>query len=146
MMHVYLSPHLDDAVGRPAAPVHRDAGRLVQHQQVLVLVHDRGGEQFPERLAGAPDRGRTGLGAADGGKADAVAGGDPLVGLRAFAVDPDLTLAKQPIDVGPGHTLQDSEQEIVEALAVVALTRFDVLHAATGGGAVGIRLSVLVSH
>ena len=43
--------HLDDAVRHAAAAVHGDAGGLVEHQQVGVLVHDRVVEQLLQRRA-----------------------------------------------------------------------------------------------
>ena len=130
---------LDHAVRHAAAAVHRDARRLVQDQQVLVLVDDGGGEQVLQRLAGravtpaAAARLRT----THRGQPDPVAGCDTLVGLGALAVHPHLALAQQAVDVGPRHALQDPDQEIVEPLPGIALAGVDVLHARAARGAAG---------
>jgi hypothetical protein len=66
---------LDDAEGHPAAAMHRHAGRLVHHDERLVL---EGNFEIPCRNSGL----RMALGGADGRHAQPVAGLEPVLGLE----------------------------------------------------------------
>ena len=104
---------LDDAEADAAAAVHRDAGRLVDREQVLVLVHDRElarrrGRRCRRRSA-TPHRRHAHL----------VAEREPRVGLGAALVDAHLAGADDAVDMGLRHALQQlAQQEVVEALAL----------------------------
>lgn len=138
--------HLDHAVGHPAAAVHGDAGRLVEDQDVVVLVDDGPEHPLDERAARrAGARGRR-FGLPHRRDPDPVARRDALVGPCALAVHAHLALAEQPVDVRPRDTLQVPDQEVVEPLAVVAFAGFDVANAARGRLACRGFALILVSH
>src|SRR5438309_5701412 len=110
--HLRLRPggaqRLDHAIADAAAAVHRNAGRLVDHQQGGVLVDHRELQRlrdwsFPFRN---PDRGET----------DAVAGFQPIAGLYAPAVHPHLAAAQHAVHMTLRHAFQPPQQKIVDAL------------------------------
>src|SRR4030095_10190653 len=98
----------DHAEAHAAAPVHRHAGRLVDHEERRVFVHDREFRRFCLcfRLLRNPD----------GWNPHPVSGLQAVLGLDAPAVDPDLAAAEHAIDVAFGYPLEMAQQEIVDAL------------------------------
>jgi hypothetical protein len=120
-----IRPHgaqrLDHAVRDAAAPMHREAGGLVDRDQEIILEEDRQLEvRRGLRLAA--------FGHAHGRHADAIAGSDLLRCLDALAVDAHLTGAHDPVDVALGHALQAREEVVVDALAGVVLGHVDPAH------------------
>ena len=112
---------LDHTEADAAAAMHRDAGRLVQRQQLFVFVKDR-------ELAGRR-RCRTGaFGHPHGGHAHFVAERQSGIGAGPPAVDPHLAGADYAVDVGLRHALEQPQQEIVEPLPRTALVNIDTLH------------------
>ena len=104
---------LDHAEAHAAAAVNRHAGRLVDHQQVLVLEHDRELTRRRRRLVAArpPHRRQTQL----------VADRQPRVGRRPAAVHAHLAAADDPVDVGLGHALERLDEVVVQPLAGAVL-------------------------
>ena len=108
-----LAKLLDDAKAHPAAPVHRHTGGLVEGQKVLVF----------EQQGEVPGRGRRllfqycRLRQPDGGHPDLVARSHPGIGRRAPLVHPDLSGSDDAVDMGLGHTLEVTQEEVVQALA-----------------------------
>jgi hypothetical protein len=107
---------LDHAVRDAAAAVDGDAGRLVQRDEVVVLVEDR------ELLARPRGPGRTRgrrrrLPGPDRRQPDAVALGQPGIRACALAVHANLAGPDDPVEVALGHALERLGEEIVEALA-----------------------------
>ena len=111
--------HLDDAKTDAAAAMHSDAGRLIEHQQALILVDDR-------RLDLLDQPGRNGFGRSRIGGLDLfavrrypqdVALGHPAVGFDAFAVQPHLAFAQQPEQVAARDRTQKAGQQAIDPLA-----------------------------
>ena len=113
---------LDEAVGHPAAGVHRETGRLVHGQQMLVLV------QYPLfEPAEAPRRRWLGRGRlAHRRQAHDVAGLQAVIRFGAAAVHPHLALAHQPVNPALGHAPEGGQKKIVEALAGAVFVDFNV--------------------
>jgi hypothetical protein len=118
----------DDTVTHAATTVHGDAGRLVHHDDVVVLVKDRRGHLILQR-ARSRARGGLDVGLAQRGDPQPVTGLHPLVRLGTPAVDPQLPLAQQAVDMSARHTLQLPQQVVVQALSRVLLTDHQVVHA-----------------
>ena len=80
--------------------------------------------------------------------ADAIARREALLGLGTLAVDANLALAQQAVDVGPWHALERAKQEIVQSLPDISLAGLDVLHAAgtRRDRFFGLRDRLIVSH
>ena len=89
---------LDHAEAHAAAAVHRHPGRLVDHQQVLILEHDGELARRRRRLVAA-------LGHAHRRQPQLVAG-QPGVGRRPAAVHPHLAAADDAVDMRLGHALE----------------------------------------
>ena len=101
--------------------MHGHTRRLVDRQEVCVL------EQYRE----LPSRGGGNMGPvghAHRRQAHLVTGGDPGLGRRAPAVDPDLARANDPVDVGVRHPTQHAQQEVVQALAGRVLVDEEMTH------------------
>ena len=73
---------------------------------------------------------------------------EALLGLGTLAVDANLALAQQAVDVGPWHALERANQEIVQSLPDISLAGLDVLHAAgtRRDRFFGLRDRLIVSH
>jgi hypothetical protein len=82
-----------------AAPVHREAGGLVERDDGLVLV-DHGHAEVRRR-----DR-FVALGDAQRRDADALAGGDAVGALDTPAVHPDFAASQDPVDAALRHAPQ----------------------------------------
>ncbi len=112
----------DDPVAQTAPAVHRKPGGLVEHEQALVLVHDRRAD--PRDECGRHARSGTArhqlrrLGAlAHRGHAYALAGRHAALGTRAPPVDAHLALANQPENVRARHGRQELREQLVQSLA-----------------------------
>ncbi len=106
---------LDAAERDAGAAVHGEPGRLVEHEQPLVLEHDplaRASRSEPP-LAGAGAGARVG----DRRHPDAIARLQPVLRVHAPRVHAHLARADQPIDMTPRHALERAEQVVVETLA-----------------------------
>ncbi len=122
---------LDDAVGETAAAVHGNPGRLVEHDEPLVLVQDAGLEPEPGR---APARRRlVRLGPPHRRQAHHIARLETIIRFRASLVDPHLALAQQPVNMRLRHALEARDEEIVQPLPGCLLPDLHVFH----GGARG---------
>mmetsp|Transcript_45465 Transcript_45465/g.107315 ORF Transcript_45465/g.107315 Transcript_45465/m.107315 type:complete len:369 (+) Transcript_45465:1988-3094(+) len=110
---------LDDAVADAGTAMHRDAGRLVDDQKMLVLEHDR-------KLARRCGRGSGLLGHAHRRNAHLIAEFQPRVGLGPALVDPHFASPNDAIDMGLGHALELTQQEVVQALPGRALVDDDM--------------------
>ncbi len=102
----------DGAEADAAATVHGKPRWLVQHEQVGILVQDKGLD--PVRANPAGWRGVELVRPADRRHADHVTGRQPVSGLGPAAVHADLAAADQPVDMRARNTLQVAEQEVVE--------------------------------
>ena len=123
---------LDDAKAHAAAAMHRDTGRLVDGQQVLVLEQDG---ELP-RWRGLR---RGPLGDRHGRHPHFISGRQPGVGRRATLVHPHLTAADDAVDVGLGHALEDAQQKVVQPLASRILVHRQTADGRRGGPVPGSR-------
>src|SRR5690606_2040438 len=109
-----------------AAPMHRHAGRLVEHDEPVVLMHDAPADRVDEAGRNAC-RSRPGLDA-DWRHPDLVVDLQPLLRARPAAVDAHLALADQAVDAAPGHVLEQLLQEFVETQPGLLRPYLDVPH------------------
>src|SRR5574337_1245729 len=119
---------LDDAERHPRPAVHRDAGGLVDREQVIVLVHERElARRHRRRLVAQrqPQRRQPHL----------VTRREPGVGAGAAAIDPHLASADHAVDMALGHPLELAPQEVVQPLAGGALVDDEPVRCRTGLGA-----------
>ena len=132
---------LDQAVTHAAATVNGDTGRLVEDDQIVVLVENRADDQRLQvgrcrthAVRRSPPHRR---------QPNPIAFHEALRGLGALAVDAHLAFAQQPVDVRPRYALEHAQQEIVESLASVPGTGFDIGHrlAASLGRGFGFALA-----
>ncbi len=135
---------LDDAEADAAATVHRNARRLVEHQQPLVLVHDGAPELLAERRSRA--RRLPGRGHAHRRDTDAVPELHAQLRVGTATVDAHLALADEAKQPAARHSRQLALQTIVQALAGLVLADLVVLHAGArfarlgrGRGVLGVR-------
>ena len=109
----------DDAKTHAAAAVYRDAGGLVDHQQMLVLINDRPFDQFQQAARGLPRADAPlfidGVDAY-GGQAHFVALLNAVFRIDALAVDAHFALAQQTVDPAAGHRLEVPHEKIVDPL------------------------------
>jgi hypothetical protein len=108
---------LDDPEALAAATMHGDAGRLVDHQQALVLIDDR---QVHLEF-GAGHHLLFAAGDAQRRNAQQVAALQAIRDVRPAAIDPHLAAADDAVDVALGHPLAQLQQQVVEALPVLVL-------------------------
>jgi hypothetical protein len=101
---------LDHPEAHPAAAVHRNACRLVDHQQCIVLEQDR-------ELLARDRRDRIGRCHPDRRDPDHIAKHKSAFGADTGAVDPDLAAADNPVDPTLRDALEQADQKIVESLA-----------------------------
>ncbi len=102
--------------------MHRHPGRLVHHEQRVILVnHGELGRRGRRRFRCSTQ----------GRKANAVARLQAVLRSHAAAIDAHLAAAQHPINMAFRHPFQAAQQEIVDALAVA------VLHHPHGAGTVG---------
>jgi hypothetical protein len=110
--------------------VHRDAGRLVDGEQVVVFEHDRKLARRRRRLFAA-------VGNAHRWDAHLVAETEPGVGRSARLVDADLAGTDDAIEVRARHALQYLGQVVVEPLAGRAAIDYQGAHRNGRGLALG---------
>ncbi len=111
--------HLDQAETETAATVHGNAGRLVDHQQRLVLVHHG---LLHNRLHPGAGLDRGGPLLLDHGRnPDFIPGPQPGIGPGSPPIYPDLTLAHDTVNGAPGHAPKPRHQEIVQPLVGLIL-------------------------
>ncbi len=114
----------DHAEAHATATVHSHPGRLVDDQQLWVLVHDGAGDALQQCAGRAPRRClRAG---SHRRHAHDVVRQQPRLGLGALAVHAHLALANHAENMGPGHILEDSRQKVVEPLSCAALVDGDL--------------------
>jgi len=120
---------LDDPEAHAAPAMHGNPCGFIDHDQVAVLVNDRGSDEVAKRL-GRRLRGPVGPGlrGLQRRQPDAITGHQAVSGLRPPAVDPHLARSQDPVNQAARHRAQRSQQEIVETLAVIALLRLDIAH------------------
>ncbi len=110
---------LDHAKTHAAAAVDRDSGRLVDHQQMLVLKDDRPLDQFQQAARRLPG-GNAPVGLhgvyPHRRQADFVALLDAVFRVDALAIDAHFALAQQAIHSAAGHGLEVPHEEIVDPL------------------------------
>src|SRR5688500_3981787 len=117
---------LDHAMRESAAAVHGEARRLVDRNQVRVLVDDRVCHR--ELQLAAWSRTLDGIGPPDRRQANSVARGDTLVRSGPLAVHAHLTFAQEPVDVGPRYAFELTQQKVVQALTDIAIGGDHVTH------------------
>src|SRR5581483_9860392 len=136
---------LDHAVGDAGAAVRGQARRLADGQVVRVLIDDGLAQLVQHRVRSAHRR--AALGHPHRGDAHLLALHQLALGLGAAAADAHLAGAQQPVDVRLGHARQALEQEVVDALAVLAGADRHLAHAGRhrlgpGGGPLGLARTV----
>lgn len=122
-----LAKRLDHSVIQTAAAMHGDTGRLVQHDQRLVLINDGGFEALQQPL-----RQRLGLIAlsqAQRRHAHHVTSLEFVLGLDPPLVNPHFALAQNAVNQGLGHALELCPEEVVDALAGEIRCNLDQLNA-----------------
>ena len=125
-LRALLAQQLDHAEAHPAAAMHGEPGRFIDHQQGFILEH------HIELQAG----GGGGAGCGHGGALGHAHRRYPhfIPGLQAIgladapAIDPHLAAAQDAIDVTARHTLAHGEQEIVDALPCRLAVNEDATH------------------
>jgi hypothetical protein len=114
---------LDDAEADPAAAMHRDTVRLVDHKHGIVLVDHR---QFDALFGDIVDGTFRALGYPHRRQAQPIAGAQPVGRGDPPAVDPYLAAAQDAVEMALRHPLAVPDQEIVQALAMLGLADHDV--------------------
>ena len=110
------------------ARVHRQPRRLVEHQQVRVLVENASGKLVEQALR---DRGRRRrLLEAKRRNAQQVALAQAVLGLDPLLVDPYLALANDPVEPALRQVLQGFRQVVVESLPRLLRADLDQPHGA----------------
>ena len=125
---------LDQAHAYPAAAMHGQPGRLIQHQKLFVLVQNA--VMQPVEAPGFD--GRTELRRGAGTEAHwrnthHITGLEAVVRVAAAFVQPYLALAYQAVNAGARHALEEAKQEIVEALTGVGVINRDMPNSRAGG-------------
>jgi hypothetical protein len=96
-----------------------DAGGLIEHEQVLILVHDGGldtRDELPWGLSRLP-----GWGQPYGGDTDPILGLQTPLGTRPVAVHADLSLADHPVHTASRDATEVPLEVVVEALSGLLL-------------------------
>ena len=130
-----MQERVDEGTVRVAGGgMHDHAGRLVDHDEIRVVVKDIQGQRF---RAWRRRGGRRDVDSHD------VAGADGEAGARGGPVEPDPALPDQPLDLRSGSAAETSRQKLVETAAGV-IDRHVEIHvlgrwrlAAVAGGHVG---------
>jgi hypothetical protein len=108
------SQRLNDAEALATAAMHGDAGRLVDHQQALVLVHHR--QMHLQFRAG--DNFLFDAGNPQGRNTQHVAALQPIGNLDAPAIHSHLTTTHDAVEVALGHALALLQQQVIKPLPV----------------------------
>ena len=127
--------HAVDVPARPGAALDREAGRLVEHDQRVVLVQDARAQPFGigriDRV-GPARAGAAGRWSADsGGMRMRLAGAEARIGLRAPAIHPHLAGAQQLLQPAMADLGEMTPEPAIEAdLALVGADRpgLDLAH------------------
>ncbi|MCD6073094.1 MAG: hypothetical protein K0S42_3610 [Microvirga sp.] len=119
LLPVVASQGIEHPVHMPLsarATLDREPHRLVDDENVLVLIkRDRLQEVAVALILGRAPRDRALLVELQGRHPDLLAGRKPLVGLRPLAVDPQLALADDALDVSESQLREACDQEAVDA-------------------------------
>ena len=127
---------LDQTHGHAAAGMDRQAGRLVHHHEIVVLVKDAW--QQPGKAFRGLRRLQLGGCLPQGGYAHHVPRFQAVVRARPALVNPHLAFAQNTVNTAFGDPFEDGDQEIVEALAGAGFVNFEVTDGGGGGWFCGL--------
>ena len=133
-MRPQFAQRLDQPDTYPAAAMHRQTGRLIDYQKLLVLVQNPF-QQPIEPAAGGRLGGEilaVGFGAPYRRQAHHIARFQAVIRLGTALIDPHLALAQQAVHTGTGDAFEGGEQEVVQALAGMPGVHGHVLHPRAG--------------
>src|SRR5690606_6060828 len=116
-LRTQCAQRFDQPQADAAATVHREPGRLVDDDQTLVFVED-GIRQAVGKARGNRHLGTFLLAHPQRRYAHLVATLQPVFSLHTPFVDPHLALAQQAVNACLGHTLELTQQEVIDSLAV----------------------------